>query len=202
MLEQISFEARTSEFVDEKSGVSARLSITALENLYSTAEMRLIKNADSQTCIRVSDFMGIIPSITGKIELLYEGEQEGAYAVAELLIGNSIKSIFENYFPKIKKLEKEDETTEYDSILRWFIETSKFELQHYLPQKDYESKILSVTPLKNLVQKYLPKIEEKDQFFAMELVLWGLAQNKKLSKKQLEDSIHFQDNYGSFISDI
>ena len=202
MLEQISFEARTSEFVDEKSGVSARLSITALENLYSTAEMRLIKNADSQTCIRVSDFMGIIPSITGKIELLYEGEQEGAYAVAELLIGNSIKSIFENYFPKIKKLEKEDETTEYDSILRWFIETSKFELQHYLPQKDYESKILSVTPLKNLVQKYLPKMEEKDQFFAMELVLWGLAQNKKLSKKQLEDSIHFQDNYGSFITDI
>ena len=202
VLEQISFEARTSEFVDEKSGVSARLSITALENLYSTAEMRLIKNADSQTCIRVSDFMGIIPSITGKIELLYEGEQEGAYAVAELLIGNSIKSIFENYFPKIKKLEKEDETTEYDSILRWFIETSKFELQHYLPQKDYESKILSVTPLKNLVQKYLPKMEEKDQFFAMELVLWGLAQNKKLSKKQLEDSIHFQDNYGSFISDI
>ena len=164
--------------------------------------MRLIKNADSQTCIRVSDFMGIIPSITGKIELLYEGEQEGAYAVAELLIGNSIKSIFENYFPKIKKLEKEDETTEYDSILRWFIETSKFELQHYLPQKDYESKILSVTPLKNLVQKYLPKMEEKDQFFAMELVLWGLAQNKKLSKKQLEDSIHFQDNYGSYISDI
>ena len=152
MLEQISFEARTSEFVDEKSGVSARLSITALENLYSTAEMRLIKNAESQTCIRVSDFMGIIPSITGKIELLYEGEQEGAYAVAELLIGNSIKSIFENYFPKIKKLEKEDETTEYDSILRWFIETSKFELQHYLSQKEYESKIQSVNPLKNLIQ--------------------------------------------------
>ena len=66
VLEQISFEARKSEFVDEKSGVSARLSITALENLYSTAELRLIKNEDAQTSIRVSDFMGIIPSITGK----------------------------------------------------------------------------------------------------------------------------------------
>ncbi len=202
VLEQISFEARKSEFVDEKSGVSARLSITALENLYSTAELRLIKNEDDQTSIRVSDFMGIIPSITGKVELIYEGEQEGAYAVAEWLIGDSIKSVFENYFPKIKKLEKEDETTEYDNILRWFIESSKFELHHDLPQKEYESKILSVAPLKEIVQKYLPNLDKKDQFFAMELVLWGLAQNKKLSKKQLEDSIHFQDNYGSFISNM
>ncbi|MEE3085646.1 MAG: magnesium chelatase, partial [Bacteroidota bacterium] len=202
VLEQISFEARKSEFIDEKSGVSARLSITALENLYSTAELRLIKNEDAQTSIRVSDFMGIIPSITGKVELLYEGEQEGAYAVAELLIADSIKTIFENYFPKINKLEKEDETTEYDDILRWFIESSKFELQHYLPQREYESKILSVAPLNELVKKYLPNLEEKDQYFAMELVLWGLAVNKKLSKKQLEGGIHFQDNYGSFISNM
>ena len=202
VLEQISFEARKSEFVDEKSGVSARLSITALENLYSTAELRLIKNDDKQTNIRVSDFMGIIPSITGKVELLYEGEQEGAHVVAKLLIEDAIKSVFDTYFPKIKKLEKEDETTEYDSILRWFIESSKFELQDNLSQHVYESKILSITPLKELIQKYLPKLDEKDQFFAMELVLWGLAQNKKLSKKQLDGGIHFQDNYGSFISEI
>ena len=202
VLEQISFEARKSEFVDEKSGVSARLSITALENLYSTAELRLIKNDDKQTNIRVSDFMGIIPSITGKVELLYEGEQEGAHVVAKLLIEEAIKSVFDTYFPKIKKLEKEDETTEYDSILRWFIESSKFELQDNLSQHVYESKILSITPLKELIQKYLPKLDEKDQFFAMELVLWGLAQNKKLSKKQLDGGIHFQDNYGSFISEI
>ena len=202
VLEQISFEARKSEFVDEKSGVSARLSITALENLYSTAELRLIKNDDKQTNIRVSDFMGIIPSITGKVELLYEGEQEGAHVVAKLLIEDAIKSVFDTYFPKINKLEKEDETTEYDSILRWFIESSKFELQDNLSQHVYESKILSITPLKELIQKYLPKLDEKDQFFAMELVLWGLAQNKKLSKKQLDGGIHFQDNYGSFISEI
>ena len=202
VLEQISFEARKSEFVDEKSGVSARLSITALENLYSTAELRLIKNDDKQTNIRVSDFMGIIPSITGKVELLYEGEQEGAHVVAKLLIEDAIKSVFDTCFPKIKKLEKEDETTEYDSILRWFIESSKFELQDNLSQHVYESKILSIAPLKELIQKYLPKLDEKDQFFAMELVLWGLAQNNKLSKKQLDGGIHFQDNYGSFISEI
>ena len=70
--------------------------------------------------------MGIIPSITGKVELLYEGEQEGAHVVAKLLIEEAIKSVFDTYFPKIKKLEKKrDETTEYDGILRWFIRIIK-----------------------------------------------------------------------------
>ena len=89
--------------------------------------------------------------------------------------------------------------TEYDDVLRWFIESSKFELQHDLSQKEYESKILSVTPLKELVLCHLPNHEKDQAFFAMELVR-GLVQNKKLSKKQMEDGVHFQDNYGSFIA--
>jgi len=202
LLEQISFEARRSEFIDEKSGVSARLSITALENLYSTAELRLIKNTDQQTTIRIADFMGIVPSITGKVELLYEGEQEGSDTVAQLLIGNAIKSIFDTHFPKIKKLEKADESTEYDNIISWFFDSSKFELQNNLNQEEYESKILSIDPLKKLVDKYLPDLTTKDQFFAMELVLWGLVQNKKLTKTQSSGGVNFQDSYESFISNI
>ena len=94
-------------------------------------------------------------------------------------------------------MEKEDETTEYDDILRWFIESSKFELQHDLPQKDYEPKFFCQST-KELVLKYLPMLDEKDQFFAMELVLWGLAQNKKL-QKTIEDGVHFQDNCGVWL---
>ncbi|MEP3383720.1 MAG: AAA family ATPase, partial [Flavobacteriaceae bacterium] len=90
VLEQISFEARKSEYVDTKSGVSARMSITVFENLMSTAERRLIKSSEKSTSIRLSDFMGVIPSITGKIELVYEGEQEGAGSVAEILVEDSI----------------------------------------------------------------------------------------------------------------
>jgi len=75
LLEQISFEARESEFIDGKSGVSARMSITAYENLISTAERRALLNGSDQTVVRLSDFMGIIPAITGKVELVYEGEQ-------------------------------------------------------------------------------------------------------------------------------
>ena len=63
MLEQIAFEARSSEFVDAKSGVSARLTISGAENLYSIAERRMIVNSESKAHIRISDFQGVIPSI-------------------------------------------------------------------------------------------------------------------------------------------
>ena len=73
ILEQVAFEARVSPYIDYKSGVSARMSITAYENLISTAERRAILNNESQTSIRFSDLMGMVPSITGKVELVYEG---------------------------------------------------------------------------------------------------------------------------------
>ena len=111
LLEQIVFEARESEYIDAKSGVSARLSITAFENLLSTAERRSLISGDEKTMIRLSDFDGIIPAITGKVELVYEGEQEGAQVVSEKLIKNAIKKLFPSYFPEIKKLEKQDAET-------------------------------------------------------------------------------------------
>jgi len=98
LIEQIAFEARSSEYVDKKSGVSARLTISALENAYSSAERRAIINNEKNTQVWISDFMGIIPSITGKIELVYEGEQEGPYQVALNLIDKAIRSQFITYF--------------------------------------------------------------------------------------------------------
>src|SRR5690606_7790008 len=112
--------ARESEFIDSKSGVSARLAITALENLMSTAERRALMAGDEKTMVRLSDFIGIIPAITGKVELVYEGEQEGAAVVAYNLIGEAVKSLFEEFFPKIEKLKKEDAETPYDPIISWF----------------------------------------------------------------------------------
>ncbi|MGB4545738.1 MAG: magnesium chelatase, partial [Flavobacteriaceae bacterium] len=108
LLEQISFEARESDYIDAKSGVSARMSITAFQNLMSTAERRLLLSDEESTTIRLSDFTGIYPAITGKVELVYEGEQEGADFVAQHLLESAIKTLFDARFPKIKKLEKKD----------------------------------------------------------------------------------------------
>ena len=99
LIEQIAEEARHSEFVDEKSGVSARLTISAYENLISAAERRMYRNNESTTVVRISDLIGVIPAITGKVELVYEGEQEGAGLVAYNLIGKAIRTQFVDYFP-------------------------------------------------------------------------------------------------------
>src|SRR5215510_4480492 len=106
LIEQVAFEARASEFVDKKSGVSARLTISAFENAVSAAERRAIVNNEKETQVWLSDLAGLIPSITGKIELVYEGEQEGPYQVAMNLLDKAIRSQFANYFPNPEQLKK------------------------------------------------------------------------------------------------
>jgi len=147
LLEQISFCARESEYVDEKSGVSARMSITAYENLLSAAERRSLMNGDESTTIRVSDFMGVIPAVTGKIELVYEGEQEGAAFVAKELLSDALMTLFPLYFPEIKKLTKPDEKTPYDALLEWFFNNGAVELLDELSDADYKALIDQITPL-------------------------------------------------------
>ncbi|MCO5279163.1 MAG: sigma 54-interacting transcriptional regulator [Saprospiraceae bacterium] len=120
ILERIAFEARESEFIDEQSGVSARLSISGLENLYSAAYRRLLRGGYETTMIRIVDFIGVIPSITGKVELIYEGEQEGPYNVALHLLDASIKEEFLSIFPNPEKKLKKHEEDAYHKIKSWF----------------------------------------------------------------------------------
>ncbi len=199
VLEQISFEARNSEYVDAKSGVSARMSITAFENLLSTAERRVVHSGDTKTSVRLSDFMGVIPSITGKIELVYEGEQEGAGFVAETLIEDAIKSLFPNYFPKIDKLQRKEAETEYDELVNWFFDGEGFDLLDDDSDADYKTKLDSVGPLNHLIKEYQPSISKEDSYFMKELLLWGLVAHKKLSKHRFTKGIQFKDLYGSYI---
>lgn len=202
LLEQISFEARDSEFIDHKSGVSARMSITAFENLLSTAERRAIKNGEDETLLRFGDFLGVIPSITGKVELVYEGEQEGAAFVAQQLIGDAVKTLFPDYFPKIEKLLKPDETTPYDDLVEWFFISSGFELPDELPDSEYREKLDSIEPLNKLIEKYQPELPEKDKYFMKEFLLWALVEYKKLSKQRFSKGLQFKDLYGSYISGL
>ena len=202
LLEQISFEARNSEFIDAKSGVSARMSITAYENLYSTAERRALLQGDKKTTVRLSDFIGIIPAITGKVELVYEGEQEGAENVALYLIGDAIKTLFIKYFPEVKKLEKEDERTPYTPLQEWFFVESGFHLLNDLSNGEYDATIEAITPLNDLLKEFVPQVAKEDQNFWKEFILWGLVEYKKLSKDSVEDGYQFKDPYSNFIKNL
>ena len=202
LLEEISFEARQSEYIDEKSGVSARLSISALENLLSSAEQRLLRNNESKTTVRLSDFSSIVPAITGKVELVYEGEQEGAEFVANKLIDSAIKTLFEKNFPKIEKLEKQGANTPYDDLVTWFFNESKFEILNGVSEKEYQKKLLSIEPLNKLLKEYHPEALKEDIYFLNEFVLWGLVQFKKLSKVEYSEGIEIQDPYGDYIKNI
>ena len=202
LLEQIIFEARESEYIDAKSGVSARTSITAFENLLSTAERRSLLNGGNHTMVRLSDFLGIIPSITGKIELVYEGEQEGADGVAAILIDDAVKTLFPTYFPKINKLERKDEETVYDELLHWFFQGEGFELMDDFTDEEYKRALDSIPALNQLLKEHQPDYDAKDAYFLKELLLWGLVSYKKLNKQRFTDGFEFKDLYSSFLKGI
>ncbi len=202
LLEQISFEARDNEFIDARSGISARLSISAYENLLSTAERRAVKNKEKKTLLRIGDFLGVVPSITGKIELVYEGEQEGSAAVAQQLIGEAVKTLFPRLFPKIEKLTRPDAEDPYSEIVEWFFSESGFKLPDDTRDKDYKQALDTIPPINRFLKKYQPGIAEKDEYFLKEFLLWGLVEHKKLNKFRYSEGMQFKDIYGSYIDGL
>ena len=193
LLEQINFEARKNEYIDTKSGVSARMSISMLESLVSTAERRSLMNKESKTTVRLSDFMGIIPAITGKVELVYEGEQEGAAFVAQQLIGAAIKSYLPGIFPRIEKLSKKTESTPYDELLAELISEGGLVLYDESSDEEYAEALNEYAALEELVVQYQGECLPQDRLFLKEFVLWALAEHQKLGKERLEKGFDFGD---------
>lgn len=193
LLEQIIFEARDSEYIDQKSGVSARMSISMLESLVSTAERRALINKEKTTTVRLADFMGVIPAITGKVELVFEGEQEGAAFVAEQLIGAAIKTFWPNLFPKIGKLNKKADLSPYAGTTEAIYSQGGVILYDECDQKEYASSLNKIKPLEILMQQYQPKFEPKDQLFLKEFMLWALAEQEQLGKERLKNGFQFNE---------
>jgi magnesium chelatase subunit I len=193
LVEQIAFEARKSEFVDAKSGVSARLTISAYENLLAAAERRALLNNEKNTTIRVSDFIGVVPSVTGKVELVYEGQQEGPGIVAQNLVGKAIRTQFLNYFPDPDKFRKQKEKSPYKKITHWFGDGNTLDLLNELTQADYEKKIKSVPGLSDLINEFHKGHDTALKLFLMEFALHGLAEFSLISKHTLTSGLQFKD---------
>ncbi len=201
IVEHIAFQARASEFIDQKSGVSARLTISCLENLISTAEGRCILHDEPKPFPRICDLYYLIPSITGKVELVYEGEQQGMANVAKVLIGRAIKVVFKNYLPD--PLSKKDMTM-YQPVLTWFASGHRMDLSNDMPFKEYYDRLMQVPTLKEVAVKYM-KVNESNKMelaSAMEFVLEGLHQNSSLSKDWLEASVSYKDMMGTMLGKI
>ena len=191
LIEEIAFAARESEYVDKKSGVSARLTISAYENLYSTAERRILHNGEPRTTARITDFWGVIPALTGKVEMVYEGEQEGPHAVALHIIGMALKKVFLQYFPNPAKLKKGQERDPYGVLKAWFTAGNTVDLLNDLPGGKFTDELEQVAGLKKLVEN--AKLDGEDKYTFMELALHGLAEFEVLNKDFILNKWVFKD---------
>ncbi len=211
LIENVAFEARSNEYVDKKSGVSARLTIAAYENAISSAERRALIFSEKKTQVWISDLIGVIPSITGKIELVYEGEQEGPYQVAVNLLDRSIRSQFIQYFPNPEATKKKrntgkpsqqerSEENPYKSITRWFDAGNHLDLVMDIKDADKIAALYKVDGLYAFVKKQFPQVNESEAALLMEFVLHGLSAYALISKRMIEGRIQFMDLVGSMMN--
>lgn len=205
IIDRISFEARDSEFVDQASGVSARLAISALENVISNAERRAALSGDKSARTRLLDLAAAIPAITGKIELVYEGEQEGAFRVATQLVGKAVRWGFEQVFPSAyeRKASKRpspkiaNESSAYTEVISHFSVGRKLELTDTQPDKAWSEALEGVAGLKQVVKQHDKPELTGSVALAMELVLEGLHQSSLLAKEDLDRGILYCDMLGA-----
>lgn len=205
VVEAIGVEARCSEFVEQKSGVSARMSISVMENLISNAERRSILNNDTVIFPRITDLQAVLPGITGKIELVFEGEQEGTIKVSKALVGKSIRRIFRKYFPDpLQRKRGGGEGSQgdpYNEILKWFEMGNSVELSDDLTFKDYFATLKKIKGLENTVRRFVKTENDYELATMMEFVLDGLHQNSKIAKDEADITVSYKDMVGSMLRD-
>lgn len=202
LLEQVAFEARESEYIDQKSGVSTRLTITAMEQLISAAERRALLNGESKTVARITDVFHMVPALTGKLELVYEGEQEGVLNVAKHIIGKAIKKLFGKHFPDPEKEKKGEQDSIYKPVLDWFANGNELSLTDYLSQKEYENALDKVVGLAAIVKNNADTTNSRIKYVLMDFVIEALHQNSMLGKEDLDDRRNYSDMLGSMLGSM
>jgi magnesium chelatase subunit I len=212
IIEQIAFEARKNEFVDQKSGVSARLTISAIENLVSNAERRAIRADEELIVPRMCDLPHILPGLTGKVELVFEGEQEGSIKVSKALVGKAVRETYKKYFPDpLRKRTKtaqdgqggrqQVEDPEYGKIIQWFEAGNRIEIADDMPIEKYRKELEKVKGLRDVALRHMSALEPTYELASvMEFVLDGLHQNSKIAKDEVDHNVEYKDLVGSIFA--
>lgn len=196
VLERIAFEARESEHIDERSGVSARLPISALEHLMAAGELRTLRNGTDRTCARFTDLLAVVPAVNGKVELVYEGEQEGAAGVALSLVRRAIRREFPAVFPDPESIKKGKVEDPYQPVVAWF-NRNEVALLKDQTDAEYAAALEQVDGLAAVVDKYCPHVGPDDRLAAMEFVLHGLAGFNEIGQSIVGSEMTFGDLIGN-----
>lgn len=186
LVEMVGFVARQSEYVDQSSGVSARMTIALMELVVSNAERRAILTGEERAVVRVLDFQRALPAITGKIELVFEGEQEGVIKVAKALIGKAVRELFSRYAPDPLAKVKSGQVDPYASIVAYFEAGHSVELTDEMTSQEFYLRLSAVPGLEDIAATYLtPDTDDPAvRAVAMEFVLEALHNCSKLAKDE------------------
>jgi magnesium chelatase subunit I len=220
LIEEIAFAARASEFVDQSSGVSARMPISAVEILASNLERRGLRNAERRISPRLCDLPATLPAITGKVEMVYEGEQQGAEVVAKKLIGTAVKKLFDAKFPapdagraterRRQETDDDDDTGAgprrariapapekihplYEPIAAWFAAGNRVTISDETPFAEHLAALESVPGLKKAVEEHFSPASKEELSIGMELVLEGLTQHLKIAREDLDSRVSYTE---------
>jgi magnesium chelatase subunit I len=173
--ERVAFEARQEKRIDQRSGVSQRLSITLLENVVSNAERRALRLGEKEVVPRIADIYAAMPAITGKIELEYEGELVGGAAIARELIRRAADATF----------TERDEDLELDDIVMWFDTGSALQVSDDAGTAAARAGFATVPGLiEQVVASSLPSGDDAEAVVACELVLESLVARRKLTRSE------------------
>ncbi len=217
LVEEVAFAARRSDLVDQASGVSARMPIAMRELLVSNMERRAVLTGEKIVAPRLVDLFATLPAITGKVEMVFEGEQQGAEIVARRLIGDAVKALFDATFPPIdgprargdrsrRRETEEDEAGAfgrernpppiagpYGPVVNHFRSERKLVLSDETPFARHLADLDAVEGLAELVASIGKPADDFERSFLMELVLEGLVLSLRIAREDLDSTVTYAE---------
>ncbi|HPF14459.1 MAG: magnesium chelatase [Planctomycetes bacterium] len=199
-IEEVAFRARESALIDQNSGISARMTIALYENVLSNAERRALITGSDRATVRTSDLFSAIPAITGKVELVYEGEREGPRNVALSLVGQAVQQVFgERIQAVLPDQDKEAEVADLQPVLAWFAEKNTVDVADDLDDEELYQRLAKVPGLKEAAKKFLAAEGRAGTASAMEFLLESLHQAAMLSREDLITGSTYRDSFEDMV---
>jgi magnesium chelatase subunit I len=176
VVERIAFLAREDKKIDKRSGVSQRLPISVLENVVSNAERRALRNREKTIVPRIGDVYAALPSITGKLELEYEGEMRGADIVARELIRTAVARTYDTYFKDLN----------LQQVVQWFDLGGEIRLADTAGAQEVLEGLKNIQGLTEKLSPLGVKTKDKTEVLvsAAEFVLEGLHAHRRIGRSE------------------